>query len=88
VDGFARFSGDLDATPDHEFSDSQMRERLAGAVTQLPERERQVLSLYYLEELRLKEIGEIFGVTESRICQIHARAVKRLRAILEAEETM
>ncbi len=87
VDGFARFSGDDESTPDQEFGQSQMRERLAAAVTELPERERQVLSLYYLEDLRLKEIGEIFGVTESRICQIHARAVKRLRGILEAEET-
>ena len=88
IDGFARFSAADEVSPHQEFSAAQMRERLAVAVTELPERERQVLSLYYIEDLRLKEIGDIFGVTESRICQIHARAVKRLRHILEAQETL
>ncbi|MCP4501097.1 MAG: FliA/WhiG family RNA polymerase sigma factor [Deltaproteobacteria bacterium] len=87
VGGFARFASDEKLIPDAEVDHSQMRTRVAHAITELPERERQVLSLYYIEELRLKEIGEIFSVTESRICQIHARAVKRLRGILEAQET-
>jgi RNA polymerase sigma factor for flagellar operon FliA len=87
VGGFARFAADETSVPEFEVDKVEMRTRVARAITQLPERERQVLSLYYIEELRLKEIGEIFCVTESRICQIHARAVKRLRGMLEAEET-
>ena len=46
----------------------------------MPERERLVLSLYYDEELNLREIGEVLGVSESRICQIHVQALVRLRA--------
>lgn len=54
----------------------------AAAIDELPERERLVLSLYYDEELNLKEIGEVLGVTESRVCQIHGQALARLRARL------
>ena len=54
----------------------------AGAIDELPERERLVLSLYYDDELNLKEIGEVLGVTESRVCQIHGQALARLRARL------
>lgn len=54
----------------------------AAAIDELPERERLVLSLYYDEELNLKEIGKVLGVTESRICQIHGQALTRLRARL------
>jgi RNA polymerase sigma factor for flagellar operon FliA len=60
------------------------RARLAAAVEGLPGRERMVLSLYYVEELSLKEIGGLLGVTESRVCQIHGGAVKKLRAALGA----
>ena len=57
------------------------RRRLVGEeITGLPEREKLVLSLYYERGLSLREIGEILGVTESRVCQIHTRAVSRLRA--------
>lgn len=55
---------------------------VAGAIEQLPERERLVLSLYYLEGLKLKDIGEILGVTESRVCQIHGHAINRLKGML------
>jgi RNA polymerase sigma factor for flagellar operon FliA len=87
-EGMARFADELETQPHHEVDAKEMRERVASAVAKLPERERQVLSLYYVEELRLKEIGEIFGVTESRVCQIHTQAVARLRKIVEAEETI
>jgi RNA polymerase sigma factor for flagellar operon FliA len=87
VGGFVWFVADETSVSEFEVDKVEMRICVARAITQLPERERQVLSLYYIEELRLKEIGEIFCVTESRICQIHARAVKRLRGMLEAEET-
>jgi len=53
---------------------------LAQEIDHLPERERMVLSLYYERGLTLKEIGAVLDVTESRVCQIHTRAVSRLRA--------
>lgn len=59
-----------------------LKRSLAQAITQLPERERLVLALYYDEELNLKEIGQIIGVSESRVSQIHSQAALRLRARL------
>jgi RNA polymerase sigma factor FliA len=64
----------------------EMRQILADAIRRLPERERDVLSLYYYEGLTLAEIGSILGVTESRVCQIHTKAVIQLRARLAAAE--
>jgi RNA polymerase sigma factor for flagellar operon FliA len=58
-------------------------EKLTSAIDTLPERERLVVSLYYHEELTLREIGEMLGLTEGRICQIHSQAVSRLRQALE-----
>ncbi len=57
--------------------------RLRSALVELPERERAVVTLYYLEGLRLVEIGEILGVTESRVSQLRSRAVSRLRMLLD-----
>jgi RNA polymerase sigma factor for flagellar operon FliA len=73
-----------DATPGPVamFEDKESKEILAQAIMQLGERERTVLSLYYYEGLTLAEIGEILGVTESRVCQIHTKAVLQLRARL------
>ena len=59
------------------------RGALATAIDGLPEREKLVLSLYYAEELNLKEIGEVLGVTESRVSQIHSQAAARLRVRLQ-----
>jgi RNA polymerase sigma factor FliA len=56
------------------------RDALAREVATLPERERLVMSLYYDDELNLREIGEVLGVSESRVCQIHGQALTRLRA--------
>ena len=61
---------------------SEMKHLLARAITELPEKERQVLALYYYEELTMKEVGTILGVGESRVSQIHSMAVVRLRARL------
>jgi RNA polymerase sigma factor for flagellar operon FliA len=61
---------------------SEMRELLAQAIGELPEKERQVLTLYYYEELTMKEVGAVLGVGESRVSQIHSMAVVRLRARL------
>lgn len=55
---------------------------LAHAIENLPERERMVMALYYQEELNLKEIGAVLGVSESRVCQLHGQALTRLRARL------
>ena len=60
--------------------DEAFRAALAEAIASLPERERLVMSLYYDEELNLREIGEVLGVSESRVCQIHGQALVRLRA--------
>ena len=62
---------------------NEMSEVLADHLQELPQMQRQVLSLYYFEDMRLREIAEIFGLTESRICQIHSQAILGLRAHLE-----
>jgi len=62
--------------------DSHFKEALADAIAGLPERERLVIALYYDEELNLREIGQVLGVSESRVCQIHSQAAIRLRARL------
>jgi RNA polymerase sigma factor for flagellar operon FliA len=59
-----------------------MKQRLTDAIEELPEKERMVLTLYYYEELTMKEIGLTLGVVESRVSQIHSSAVVRLRAAL------
>ena len=60
----------------------EMKQRLADAIEELPEKERLVLTLYYYEELTMKEIGLTLGVVESRVSQIHSSAVVRLRSAL------
>jgi len=66
---------------------NDLRLSLRAAVAQLPERERHLISLYYGERLTLKEISVVLGVSESRVCQIHARATARLRSSLDSEMT-
>ena len=61
---------------------AELRQHLARALRQLPERERQVLSLSYVQELTLSEIGKVFGVGESRVSQIRTQAILRLRSLL------
>lgn len=60
----------------------QSRERLAKSIDKLPERERQVIALYYVEELTMKEIGDVLGVTESRVSQLRSQAIVRMKATL------
>jgi RNA polymerase sigma factor for flagellar operon FliA len=64
---------------------SGFRDRVADAIVALPEREKVVIALYYYENLTLREIGEILGVTESRVSQLHTKAVLRLRSKLGGE---
>lgn len=61
------------------------RTALAAALEALPEREKLMMALYYEQDLNLREIGEVMGVTESRVCQLHSQAVARLRASLTGE---
>ncbi len=62
---------------------SEMKQLIAGTIATLPEKERLVISLYYYEDLNMKEIGGILGITESRVCQIHTKAAIRLRGKLK-----
>lgn len=73
------------ADPAAIFEKAELRRLVAQAVLALPDRERTIMSLYYERELTLKKIGEIMGVTESRICQIHTQACARLRAHVQRE---
>lgn len=70
--------------PHQDHQEDQMNEHLVEAIKALPEREQLVLSLYYEEELNLKEIGAVLGVSESRVSQIHSQAAHRLRTKLRA----
>jgi RNA polymerase sigma factor for flagellar operon FliA len=63
---------------------SESKQVIAQTIGALPEKERLVISLYYYEDLNMKEIGGILGITESRVCQIHTKAVLRLRAKLKS----
>ena len=82
----------LDTLPDRGAPDPQalvdqaeLRDRFADAIAALPEREKLVVALYYYENLTLREIGEVLGVTESRVSQLHTKAVLRLRSKLAGE---
>jgi RNA polymerase sigma factor for flagellar operon FliA len=66
--------------PESEAQASEVKDRLADAIEGLPERERLVIALYYYENLTLREIGEVLGVTESRVSQLHTKAVIGLRS--------
>jgi RNA polymerase sigma factor for flagellar operon FliA len=65
--------------PSGSFEKMELRYMLADSVNRLPDRERLVVTLYYFEGLTLAEIGKVLSVTESRVCQIHTKAVMSLR---------
>ena len=71
-----------EATPGEQVEYQSFRQALAESIKNLPERESLVMSLYYDEDLNLREIGDILGVSESRVCQIHGQALVRLKARL------
>ncbi|ECB9454540.1 RNA polymerase sigma factor FliA, partial [Salmonella enterica] len=68
--------------PLHQLLEGDLRQRVMDAIESLPEREQLVLTLYYQEELNLKEIGAVLEVGESRVSQLHSQAIKRLRTKL------
>jgi RNA polymerase sigma factor for flagellar operon FliA len=69
--------------PQESLASSEVKDRLTEAVGSLPEREQLVVALYYYESLTLREIGEVLGVTESRVSQLHTKAVMRLKSALQ-----
>ena len=71
--------------PSQVLDATEVKDRLADAIARLPEREKLVIALYYYENLTLREIGEVLGVTESRISQLHTKAVLRLKSRLQGD---
>jgi RNA polymerase sigma factor FliA len=68
--------------PEEQMEITELRDTLADAIAKLPEREKIVIALYYYDHLTLREIGDVLGVTESRVSQLHTKAVLRLRGRL------
>ncbi len=80
-DGFLeRHVADNDADPLNLLGDQRLRQALATAIKTLPEREQFVMSMYYEQDMNLKEIAAVLNITESRVCQLHSQSVARLRA--------
>ena len=77
-------AGKSDADPQTQLRLNELKEIIAKSIDTLPEKERLMISLYYYEELTMKEIGEILSITESRVSQIHSKAVFRLRTKLKS----
>ena len=73
------------ADPAKEMDLTDMKDRLADSIARLPEREKLVIALYYYENLTLREIGEVLGVTESRVSQLHTKAVLRLKSRFQGD---
>lgn len=82
ADGGEPVSNEQGNSPFEQLLDGQQRQTLVEAIEALPEREKLLMALYYQEELNLKEVGAVLGVTESRVSQLHSQAVSRLRARL------
>jgi RNA polymerase sigma factor for flagellar operon FliA len=77
---------DSQRDPDKQTATREMARLIEKRLEQLPEMQRKVLALYYFEDLRLREIAEAFGVTESRICQIHSQAILAIKSLLRKED--
>ena len=71
--------------PDRAYEEQEVRDRIRAAIASLPPRERKVIGLYYYGEATMKQIGAEIGVNESRVSQLHARAIQRLRKALGAD---
>lgn len=75
-----RHVADVDADPLNVLRDQRLRSGLVAAIKSLPEREQYIMSMYYEQDMNLKEIAAVLDVTESRICQLHSQSIARLRA--------
>uniref|UniRef100_A0A7C4L074 RNA polymerase sigma factor n=1 Tax=Bellilinea caldifistulae TaxID=360411 RepID=A0A7C4L074_9CHLR len=80
-----RLGDERQVDPQELSLDEDLRQQLAEAIRSLPEREQLVLSLYYHDELNFKEIGKVLGISESRVCQLHARALINLKVVMSHE---
>ena len=80
---FDRYDFDSGSDPLALLQDENFRGALIQAIEALPERERMVMGMHYEQEMNLREIGEVLGVSESRVCQLHTQAVARLRGMLK-----
>jgi RNA polymerase sigma factor for flagellar operon FliA len=83
---YERISDESQDNPSDILEQESLREGMADAIRNLSEREQLVLSLYYNDELTFKEIGKALDITESRVCQLHARAIANLKAMMEHEQ--
>lgn len=81
-DFLERFADDISLDPFDILTSRAFKRALAQAVAQLPEREKQLMGMYYEQEMNFKEIGAVLGVSESRVCQLHSQAITRLRSRL------
>ena len=80
-DGFLdRHAADNEADPMSLLKDQRLRRALVAAIEGLPERERHIMGMYYEQDMNLKEIAAVLGITESRVCQLHSQSIARLRA--------
>lgn len=82
-DFFERHCADDSPEPFANLHDERFRAKLIEAIGLLPEREKLMMAMYYEEELNLREVGEVLGVSESRVCQLHSQAMARLRSKLK-----
>jgi RNA polymerase sigma factor for flagellar operon FliA len=80
-----RYCVDLSSDPLQALTNSGFRRAVIGAIEALPEREKILMGLYYEQEMNLKEIGAVMGVSESRVCQLHSQAIARMRARLKEQ---
>ncbi|MET0542283.1 MAG: RNA polymerase sigma factor FliA [Variovorax sp.] len=80
-DGFLdRHTADEEADPLSVLKDQRLRQALVAAIETLPERERYIMGMYYEQDMNLKEIAAVLGITESRVCQLHSQSIARLRS--------
>jgi RNA polymerase sigma factor for flagellar operon FliA len=82
-DFFDRYDFDSDMDPLELLQDERFRNALIRAIENLPERERMLMGMHYEQGMNLREIGEVMGVSESRVCQLHSQAVARLRGSMK-----
>jgi RNA polymerase sigma factor for flagellar operon FliA len=75
---------DNDIDPLQKLRDQRLRYALVDAIKSLPDREQNIMSMYYEQDMNLKEIAAVLGVTESRVCQLHSQSIARLRAKMRA----